>query len=330
MMNIPLAPELNPKSNMRDLSTHRVLLTGSNGFVGRAVHAALMEQGCNDILAPSRDECNLLHQEHVTQYLMEHRPNIVIHAAASTGGIAWNAANGSTAFHDNMLMALHTFVAAAQAGCSHITHLSTSIAYPPSATIPLVESQLWDGLPSGPTAGYATAKKLGGFLLQQLISDHDMTAAVVMPANVYGRGARMDPARSNVVAAMVHRFVDAKRLGLDAVTCWGSGKPEREFIHIDDVADGVIRATACIDNPSPINLGTGHACTIRELAERTANAAGWSGHIAWDTSKPDGVSRVCCDVSQMKRSLDWMPKVSLDDGLSDMVRWYQNELGTSA
>ncbi len=311
---------------MRDLTTSRILLTGANGFVGRAVHAALVGQGCRHLLTPGRHECNLLCEKDVTTYMTAHCPDIVIHVAASTGGIAWNAAHGSIAFEENMRMAVHMLSAAATAGCAHVTYLSTSIAYPPSAKIPLHESQLWDGLPAGPTKGYATAKKLGGFFLQQLIHEHDMTGAVLMPANVYGRGARMDPARSNVVAAMVHRFVEAKRDGAKTVTCWGSGTPEREFIHVDDVAEGIVRATACVDDPSPMNLGTGTACTIRELAERTAHAVGWVGEITWDTSKPDGVPRVCCDVTRMQQSLCWKPQITLDEGLKDMVAWHQETL----
>jgi GDP-L-fucose synthase len=151
-----------------------------------------------------------------------------------------------------------------------------------------------------------------------------MTGAVVMPANIYGRGARMDSDRSNVVAAMTHRFVDAKRRSLAAVQCWGSGTAEREFIHINDVAEGIVLATERVDDPSPINLGTGKSVTIRRLAELAANAAGWSGEIGWDTTKPDGVPRVCCDISRMRSMLDWTPTTSLDDGLRDMVHWYKN------
>jgi nucleoside-diphosphate-sugar epimerase len=254
------------------------------------------------------------------------QPDIVVHCAAATGGIAWNAANGLAAFRDNMVMSLNLFESAASSGVSHVTHVSTSIAYPAEARPPFAEGTLWNGRPGGPTAGYAHAKRLGQVVLELAQQNSTMTAAVVMPANVYGVGARMEPERANVVAAMVHRFVEASLHGLERVSCWGTGTPQREFIHVDDVAEGIVLATERIDMPDPINLGTGVPCSIRELAELVAEAAEWKGEIDWDTSKPDGVPRVCCDVQRMKTALGWSPEIQLADGVRSMVQWYQHEV----
>ena len=308
---------------MRDLSDARVLVAGGSGFVGRAVIDVLKARGCAKVLAPSSAVCNLLDAESVGRWFKEHSPDVVVHCAAKTGGIAWNQTHGREAFRDNLLMALFLIDAAVDGGVQHMTHVSSSIAYPGGADIPFVESELWKGRPSGPTAAYAHAKRLGQIPLELACNGSDMSAAIVMPANVYGAGARVDAARANVVGAMVRRFVHAARDGKGHVVCWGSGTPEREFIHVRDVAEGIVRATERVATPQPINLGTGVSCSIRSLAEQTAEAAGWSGVIEWDTSRPDGVPRVCCNVDAMTSQLNWAPTTSLDDGLRDMVSWYQ-------
>ena len=311
---------------MRELQSACVAVTGGRGFVGSAVVRILQARGCGNIVQPTRSNCDLLDRDAVHSWMRSANPDIVVHCAAATGGIAWNAANGLAAFRDNMVMSLNLFESAASNGVAHVTHVSTSIAYPASATPPFVERMLWDGRPGGPTAGYAHAKRLGQVVLELAQQNSTMTAAVVMPANVYGVGARMEPERANVVAAMVHRFVDASSRGLDRVSCWGTGSPQREFIHVDDVAEGIVLATERIDTPDPINLGTGIPCSIRELAELVADAAEWKGEIDWDTSKPDGVLRVCCDVQRMKAALEWSPAIKLADGVRSMVQWYQHEV----
>ncbi|MDP7029561.1 MAG: NAD-dependent epimerase/dehydratase family protein [Phycisphaerales bacterium] len=300
-----------------------IAVTGAGGFVGSRVVAALRARGCAAVLTPSRRDCNLLDLAHTAAWVQANKPDTIIHCAAATGGIAWNAAHGLDAFRDNMLMILSLADAACAHGVSHVTHVSTSIAYPSHTQPPFTEDELWSGRPGGPTAGYAHAKRLGQVVLELGSRSGDLTAAVVMPANVYGSGARMDPDRANVVGAMVRRFVDAASRGLQRVECWGTGTPEREFIHVDDVAEGIVRATERVTVPEPINLGTGRMCSIRELAERVASAAEWTGTIDWDASRPDGVPSVCCDVSRMRSQLDWMPAMSLTDGLREMVDWYQ-------
>lgn len=311
---------------MLDLTPIRIAVTGAGGFVGGRVAAALRERGCAELLTPSRADCNLLDGAHTSDWMASHRPDVVVHCAAATGGIAWNAAHGFEAFRDNMLMTLSLVDASRTHGVSHITHVSTSIAYPAHAQPPFVEADLWSGRPGGPTAGYAEAKRLGQVVLELASREGDLTSAVVMPANVYGAGARMDPERANVVGAMVHRFVDAARRGAGGVQCWGTGTPQREFIHVDDVAEGILRATERVTSPEPINLGTGNMCSIRELAELVAASAGWEGTIEWDASKPDGVPRVCCDIARMRSELGWIPTVSLTDGVREMVDWYRAEM----
>ncbi len=311
---------------MRELTSTRIAVTGAGGFVGGRVAATLRARGCKLVLTPTRAQCNLLDFAQTSAWIQKHRPEIVVHCAAATGGVAWNASHGFEAFRDNMIMALSLVEGCRAHAVEHVTHVSTSIAYPSHVEPPFVERDLWSGRPGGPTAGYAHAKRLGQAVLELGMHAQDMSAAVVMPANVYGSGARMDPDRANVVASMVRRFVDAARRGLDRVTCWGTGTPQREFIHVDDVAEGIVRATERVVSPDPINLGTGDTCSIRELAELVASVVGWGGAIEWDASKPDGVPRVWCDTSRMCKQLNWMPSVSLVDGVREMVEWYRTKV----
>ena len=277
------------------------------------------------MLTPDRHACDLLDPGSVRAWASSAQPGMIIHCAAATGGVAWNAAHGYEAFRDNLLMVMHLVDAAVAYGVQHITHVSTSIAYPADAPVPFKESALWTGRPGGPTSGYAHAKRIGQVVLEHAAAQHGLCSAVVMPANVYGAGARMESDRSNVVAAMVRRFVEAGRRGATSVTCWGTGAPMREFIHVSDVAEGVVRAAERIDIAEPINLGTGIMCSVRELALMVASAADWSGSIEWDASKPDGVPEVCCDVTRMQELLSWGPCTQLEKGLCDMVSWYRAE-----
>ncbi|MCH2139414.1 MAG: NAD-dependent epimerase/dehydratase family protein [Phycisphaerales bacterium] len=315
---------------MRDLSAVRIAVTGAGGFLGRHVVEALAARGCRDVLTPSRGACDLLDRSASLGWMQSHKPDMVVHCAAATGGVGWNNTHAYEAFRDNLLMTLHLVDACIDCGVQHVTHISTSIAYPPTAAVPFEETSLWKERPGGPTAGYAHAKRLGQAVLEHAQSQHGLQSAVVMPANMYGAGARMDPSRSNVVAAMVKRFVDAADTGASEVVCWGSGRPMREFIDVRDVADGVVRAAERVDTPEPINLGTGQMCSIRELAERVASCVGWQGEIQWDTSKPDGVDKVCCDVNRMQQALEWLPCIELEDGLRRMVTWYLEDVRKGA
>jgi len=287
--------------------------------------AALATRGCANVLTPTRAACDLLDRAACEQWMRTHRPDVVIHCAAATGGVAWNAAHGFDAFRDNTLMLLHLVDAARSVGTKHMTHVSTSIAYPSGAQTPFQESMLWSGRPGGPTSGYAHAKRLGEVMLELAGRNDALSSCVVMPANVYGEGARMDPERSNVVAAMVRRFVQAANAQAEQVVCWGTGTPLREFIHVDDVAEGIVRATERISDPSPINIGTGTMCSIKELADMIAKAADWHGDIMWDASKPDGVAEVCCDTTRMEQALQWRPHMPLREGIARMVQWFQSE-----
>jgi len=312
---------------MRDLATRTVMITGAGGFVGRRVADVVRKRGCCDLLTPSRMQCDLLDAVQTQKYVSTHAPDVVIHIAAATGGVAWNAMHAFEAFRDNTLMTLHLIDAMRTRGCGHVTHVSTSIAYPSDTPVPWFEDTLWNGRPGGPTAGYAHAKRMGEVMLELAASRSDLTSAVVMPANTYGSGARMDSDRANVVAGMVRRFVEAAFDNAEEVTCWGSGRAQREFIHVDDVAEGIVRATERLDTPEPVNLGTGRMVSIEDLAKMVAKAADWKGRVCWDATRPDGVPAVCCDISRMKALLAWSPETELEAGVEEMVHWYRQECG---
>ncbi|MCH2133963.1 MAG: NAD-dependent epimerase/dehydratase family protein [Phycisphaerales bacterium] len=300
----------------------RVLVTGSGGFLGSHVVEQLHDVA--DVHAVTRETCDLRDAAAVRSLLDEVHPQIVIHLAAAQGGVAWQKANQATAYLDNAAMMDALVMASLETGVERFLFAASSICYPREASIPFREETLWDGPPDEAHWGYANAKRGGIALLQAAHEQHGLSAAVVLPANMYGPRARFEPDRSNVVAATIRRCQEAVEAGVDEITCWGSGTPVREFLYVEDAAAGIIRAAERLATPAPVNLGTGVETTIAELVETVAAAVGFRGAIRWDTERPDGAPRVCMDVDRMHRLLDWTPVTTLADGLGRTIEWWSS------
>lgn len=315
----------------RDLSRCNIIVTGGAGFFGRAIVRALQARGVANerIFVPRSRDFDLTRADH-TRRMYETAlgggTDIVIHAAGYVGGIAANVAEPARFFHDNMQMGLNVIEQARQTGLierdGKIVLIGTASSYPEHAVVPFRESDLWSGYPHPSGAPYGLAKAMTGAMLAMYRAQHGLNGAYLVPINLYGPGDHFDePSRAHVVASLIARSMHAVRSGEQVVTCWGSGTPTRDFLYVDDAAEAVCRAAERIDDPQPINIGTGVETPIRVLAEAIARATGFAGRVDWDASKPDGHARRALDTRRATDVLGWRAATSLDEGLAKTVAW---------
>lgn len=314
-----------------DLSQERVCVTGGAGFLGRSVCAVLRSRGVSDahVIVPRRHEYDLTIESAVERLFNDARPTVVIHLAAEVGGIGANRAAPGKFFHANMAMGLHLIEHARRRAIRKFIMVGTVCAYPKFAPVPFRESALWDGYPEETNAPYGVAKRSLFVMLDAYHRQYALPCAVLVPANLYGPGDNFNPATSHVIPALIKRIEEARAQGSDTVTCWGTGSATREFLYVDECADAVVRAAERINEPLPINLGTGIEITIRDLVTQIASLCGFMGRVAWDPAQPDGQPRRCLDVSAARRLLDWSAHVPLHEGLKRTIEWYRGHAQTA-
>jgi GDP-L-fucose synthase len=310
---------------MAMLSDQRVLLTGGAGFLGRAVQAVLASRGVTQISVVRKREHDLTRQADVERLFSAARPDVVIHLAAEVGGIGANQRNPGRYFYANMAMALNLIEQSRVSGVARFVQVGTICAYPKFTPVPFKEEELWNGYPEETNAPYGIAKKAALVMLQAYRDQYGMKSAYPLPVNLYGPYDNFDLETSHVIPALIRKFVEAVRSGAKSVTCWGTGAASREFLYVDDCAEAVIRAAERIDDPVPINLGTGAEITIRDLATQIAHCTGFTGTTVWDSSRPDGQPRRCLDTARAKQLLGWQANTTLADGLARTVEWYMEQ-----
>ena len=310
---------------MTDLATKRILVTGGAGFLGRAVCRLLRERGVAEerIIVPRRREYDLTVEADVARLYETARPEIVIHLAAEVGGIGANMAHPGRFFFANMAMGLHLVEHARRIGLEKFIHTGTVCAYPKFAPIPFREDDIWNGYPEETNAPYGVAKKSLFVMLDGYRREYGLQSAVAVPVNLYGPGDNFDPASSHVIPALIRKCEEARLAGADEVVCWGTGAATREFLYVDDAAEGILRAAEVMAEPVPINLGGGQEISIRDLVTKIAAACGFAGRITWDTTKPDGQPRRGLDISRARELLGWSPRQDFDSGLATTVAWWR-------
>lgn len=306
---------------MLDLTRQRILITGGAGFLGRAVVEMLRARGVSDeqLTIPRRAEVDLVDERAVARLFAAARPSLVIHLAARIGGIEANRTHPGSFFHDNMAMGLHVVEHARRAGVGKLVHVATTCAYPRDAELPLREEQLWDGYPEEVTAPYGLAKRALAVMLDGYRREYGLDAAVLLPANLYGPGDDFDPDTSHVIPALIRRCEEARLANAPSITCWGSGRATREFLHVRDAARGVLAAAERVDSPDPINLGSGREIRIDALAALVAELVGYAGRIEWDATRPDGQPRRTLDLTRARERLGWQAEIALEAGLAETV-----------
>ena len=313
-----------------NLPTSRILLTGGAGFLGRAVVERLRARGVTDIFIPRRRDYDLTHEADVERVYRDARPDVVIHLAAEVGGIGANQANPGRYFFANMAMALHLIERGRIAGIKKFVQAGTICAYPKFTPVPFHEDNLWNGYPEETNAPYGVAKKAAMVMLDGYRRQYGLATSYLLPVNLYGPWDNFDLSTSHVIPALIRKCVEAQESGADHMTCWGTGSASREFLYVEDAAEGLVRATETMDDPVPINLGTGMEITIRDLVILVARLSGFKGEICWDSSKPDGQPRRCLDTERAAKLLGWRAQVGFEDGMKRTIEWYRANRGHRA
>ncbi|MBA5866050.1 MAG: NAD-dependent epimerase/dehydratase family protein [Nitrospira sp. CR1.3] len=304
-------------------SNTRVVVTGGAGFLGSFVVEQLRAQGCSSIVVPRSSEYDLVQMSAVQQLYADAKPDIVIHLAARVGGIGANQANPGRFFYDNLMMGTQLIEIGRQRGLRKFVALGTICAYPKFAPIPFREDDIWNGYPEETNAPYGLAKKMMLVQSQAYQQQYGFNSIVLFPVNLYGPRDNFDLQTSHVIPALIRKCMEAKEAGKNTFTLWGDGSPSREFLYVEDAAEGILQAAESYDGNLPVNLGTGEEVTIRNLADMIAAEVGFSGQIDWDTTKPNGQPRRCLDVSRAKQLFGFQARHNLREGLKKTIGWFQ-------
>jgi GDP-L-fucose synthase len=308
---------------MLDLSERRILLTGGGGFLGTHLRQALQEAGAHHVSAPRRREFDLTRLEDIQRLFERVRPQVLIHAAAVVGGIGANMSEPGRFFYENAIMGVQLIEAARQYGVEKTVVLGTICAYPKFTPVPFSENDLWNGYPEETNAPYGIAKKALLVQCQSYRQQYGMNAIFLLPVNLYGPSDNFDYQTSHVIPALIRKCMEARASGANEIVLWGDGSPTREFLYVTDAARGILLATERYDKPEPVNLGSGHEISIRDLAEMIARLTGFTGAIRWDASKPNGQPRRCLNVRRAESEFGFRATTALEQGLEETIRWYQ-------
>jgi GDP-L-fucose synthase len=300
----------------------RVVVTGGAGFLGSYVVEKLRARGVENIFVPRRAAYNLITEEAIVRLYETARPHVVIHLAATVGGIGANRDNPGRFFYENLMMGAQLVEHARQFGVGKFVAIGTICSYPKWAPIPFREEDLWNGYPEETNAPYGIAKKAILVQLQAYRQQYGLNGIYLLPVNLYGPRDNFDDKTSHVIPALIKKCVQAVRMGDKEIVAWGTGKVTREFLYAEDAAEGIVLATERYNEDEPVNLGAGFEISIKDLVELIAAITNFRGEIVWDTTKPDGQPRRMLDTSRAEKSFGFKAKVSFEEGLRRTVQWY--------
>jgi GDP-L-fucose synthase len=308
---------------MTDLTSSRIMVTGGAGFLGSRVVALLRERGARDVFVVRRADYDLREAEAVRRCLEDARADVIIHLAAVVGGIGANLDNPGSFFYDNAIMGIQLIEEARRRAVGKFVTIGTVCSYPKFAPTPFREDDLWEGYPEETNAPYGIAKKMLLVQGQAYREQFGFNAIFLIPVNLYGPGDNFDPATSHVIPALIKKCIDARESGAASIEVWGTGEASREFIYVDDAAEGIVLATERYDDAEPVNLGVGAEIRIRDLVDTIVELTGFRGDVVWDRTKPDGQPRRMLDTSRARERFGFVAGTDFREGLRRTIAWYE-------
>ncbi|MBI3013746.1 MAG: GDP-L-fucose synthase [Candidatus Tectomicrobia bacterium] len=300
----------------------RVVVTGGAGFLGSRVVTRLKERGCQEVIVPRSRQYDLREKDAIRRLYQDAKPNLVIHLAAVVGGIGANQASPGSFFYDNLVMGVQLMEQARLLGVEKFVAIGTVCSYPKWTPVPFREEDLWNGYPEETNAPYGLAKKMLLVQSQAYREQYGFHSIFLIPVNLYGPGDHFDLQTSHVIPAIIRKCTEAVARREKEVVLWGDGTPTREFLYVDDCAEGILLAAEKYDKSDPVNLGSGVEISVRELANLLAKLTGFQGEFRWDTTKPNGQPRRRLEVSKAKREFGFDAMVGLREGLQRTIEWY--------
>jgi GDP-L-fucose synthase len=311
---------------MIDLVNKRIVVSGGSGFLGKHLINRLERAGCHNVFVPIHKEYDLTRIDAIERLLDEQKPEVLIHMAAVVGGIGANRENPGRFFYENAIMGIQLIEAARSFGVEKTVVLGTICAYPKFTPVPFHEKALWDGYPEETNAPYGLAKKMMLVQCQAYREQYGMNGIFLLPVNLYGPHDNFDLESSHVIPALIRKCVEAIKGGRKEIVLWGDGSPTREFLYVEDAAEGIYLATVHYDKSEPVNLGSGMEISIGDFAKTIGEMTGFTGQIVWDTSKPNGQPRRCLDVTRAEQEFKFRAATPFDVGLRKTIDWYLNSI----
>ncbi len=304
----------------------RVCVTGGAGFLGSFVCKKLEDRGVKDIFIPKIEDYDLVQKPSIIQMLDDSKPDIIIHLAAQVGGIGANLLHPADFFYDNLMMGVQLIHEAYLRKVEKVVALGTICAYPKFTPLPFAEENLWNGYPEETNAPYGLAKKMLLVQSQAYRQQYGFNSIFLLPVNLYGPRDNFRPESSHVIPALIKKCLEAKAAGAPSIEVWGDGSPTREFLFVEDAAEGILLATEKYNKSDPVNLGSGMEISIKDLVTLIAKLTGFTGDLVWDTSKPNGQPRRQLSVERAYKEFGFKAQVGFEEGLRRTIDWYQAKL----
>ena len=301
----------------------KVLVTGGAGFLGRHVVRSIQDQGCQAVVVPRSHDFDLREKSAIVRLLEQARPDVLLHLAATVGGIEANRRFPGQFFYDNAIMGLQLMEQARLSGVEKFVAIGTVCAYPKFTPVPFREVDLWNGYPEETNAPYGLAKKMLLVQAQAYRQEYGFNAIYLLPVNLYGPGDNFASETSHVIPALIRKCLEAVENGAAEVVVWGTGQASREFLFVEDAAEAIVLAAEHYNDPAPVNLGSGLEVSIKELVELIAELTGFRGRLVWDTTKPDGQPRRCLDTTVAERAFGFRARTVFREGLKRTIDWYR-------